>query len=91
MRYNLKLLPNLLTSIIIAVAWVLLGLAAGNSQDGINSSVSRNSPREVCMITGNKITEASGIAASRTKRDCFWIHNDSGAGPVLYLVDMTVC
>lgn len=43
--------------------------------------------KELCRIRDEQITEASGLAASRTYPKCFWIHNDSGDEPRLFLVD----
>jgi hypothetical protein len=43
--------------------------------------------KELCRIRDEEITEASGLAASRANPECFWIHNDSGDKPRLFLVD----
>lgn len=42
---------------------------------------------EVGMINEASINEASGIAASNKTQDAFWIHNDSGDGPNIYLIN----
>lgn len=39
--------------------------------------------------TYSELIEVSGIAASRTRDDRYWLHNDSGHGPILYSVDGT--
>ncbi|MFD1660488.1 WD40 repeat domain-containing protein [Streptomyces caeni] len=38
-------------------------------------------------ITDPRITESSGLAASRLHPGIYWTHNDSGDGPYLYAVD----
>ncbi|MFO0979740.1 MAG: hypothetical protein U0996_25300 [Planctomycetaceae bacterium] len=43
--------------------------------------------KEVCRVKDDQITEASGLAASYQHADSFWIHNDSGDQPRLFLVD----
>lgn len=40
----------------------------------------------LAAISDPKINESSGLAISRNHPQCIWIHNDSGAKPVLYLV-----
>ena len=46
-------------------------------------------PQLVCNIDCDKITESSGLAASRLRPDVFWTHNDSGDRPRLYAFDDT--
>lgn len=38
-------------------------------------------------MTDSRITESSGLAASRAHRDVYWTHNDSDDGPFVYAVD----
>ena len=38
-------------------------------------------------ITDPRITESSGLAASRQHPGIYWTHNDSDDGPYLYAVD----
>jgi hypothetical protein len=38
-------------------------------------------------LTDPRITESSGIAASRRADGVFWTHNDSGDGPYLFAID----
>lgn len=38
-------------------------------------------------IKDRRITESSGLAASRTHEHIYWTHNDSGYGPYVYAVD----
>ncbi|MFK7930791.1 MAG: hypothetical protein AB8H79_21590 [Myxococcota bacterium] len=40
-------------------------------------------PRQVGQVSADGLTEISGLAPSRS-RDHYWVHNDSGDGPVLY-------
>lgn len=44
---------------------------------------------ELGNINDSRITEASGIAASYNTSGGFWVHNDSGDGPNIYLIDST--
>ena len=44
-------------------------------------------PREVCTLADRRIHEASGIVASRRNPGLFYVHNDSGDEPLVYLVD----
>lgn len=44
--------------------------------------------KEVCIVQDPLITEASGLAVSRTTRDAVWMHNDSGDVPRLFLVGL---
>lgn len=39
------------------------------------------------ILTDPRITESSGLAASRQHDDVYWTHNDSDDGPYLYAVD----
>lgn len=43
-------------------------------------------PEEVGRISSARINEASGMAFSYKTDDAFWVHNDSGDGPNLYLI-----
>ena len=40
-------------------------------------------------ISDSRINEASGLAASHKVSGAFWLHNDSGDGPNLYMIDST--
>jgi hypothetical protein len=44
--------------------------------------------RLLCLLANKKITESSGIAASRRTAGVFWTHNDSGDKPNLYAFDL---
>ncbi|WBB58596.1 WD40 repeat domain-containing protein [Streptomyces sp. WMMC500] len=39
------------------------------------------------ILTDPRITESSGLAASRQHEDVYWTHNDSDDGPYVYAVD----
>jgi hypothetical protein len=41
----------------------------------------------LATIQDDRIREASGIAASRANRDCYYVHNDSGDEPRVFLID----
>ncbi|MCE5328029.1 MAG: metallophosphoesterase [Planctomycetaceae bacterium] len=43
--------------------------------------------RELCKLADPAITESSGLAVSRTIRNAFWTHNDSGDKPRLFAID----
>jgi len=52
------------------------------------SSVSADDAfKKLGVIKDKRITESSGLAISRTHKECLWVHNDSGDGPNLYLVN----
>ncbi len=48
-----------------------------------------DAPRQVSEVTCDRLTESSGLAASRLQPDVFWTHNDSGDKPCLYAFDAT--
>ena len=41
------------------------------------------------LLENSQITEASGLAASRSNKGLIWTHNDSGDAPRLFLLDST--
>jgi len=45
------------------------------------------STESVCVIRDWEISEASGMACSLHQPECFWLHNDSGDEPRLFLVN----
>lgn len=53
-------------------------VAADGSEGGLPPSFTIQDPR---------ITESSGLAASRAHKDVYWTHNDSDDGPLVYAVD----
>jgi len=44
-------------------------------------------PQVLAQLADTRINEASGLVASRRHADCFYVHNDSGGGPFVYLID----
>tara|TARA_B100000809_G_scaffold127796_2_gene125933 strand:- start:12995 stop:14968 length:1974 start_codon:yes stop_codon:yes gene_type:complete len=44
-------------------------------------------PQKVGKFKDDRINEASGMAFSYTTQDAFWVHNDSGDGPNLFLIN----
>ncbi len=48
-------------------------------------------PVALAQVTDSRINEASGIAASRLNPGCYYIHNDSGCAPCVYLIDRAGC
>lgn len=46
-------------------------------------------PVAVCTLRDDRIDEASGLAASRRNPGCYYIQNDSGDQPRVFLVDRT--
>jgi hypothetical protein len=43
--------------------------------------------RELCKLASRDVPESSGVCASRTTKDVFWTHNDSGDTPRLFAFD----
>lgn len=58
------------------------GLPAQTSQPA-----SYGTPEALAVVSDNRITEASGIIASRRNPGCYYIHNDSGDSPRVFLID----
>lgn len=46
-------------------------------------------PRVLAQIENERLTESSGLAASRKHADVLWSHNDSGGGPWLHAFTRT--
>ncbi|MFC9248989.1 WD40 repeat domain-containing protein [Streptomyces sp. NPDC057136] len=67
-----------LTAYGAALLLVLTGAAPAVADDGADQSFTIEDPR---------ITESSGLAASRLHPGVYWTHNDSEDGPYLYAVD----
>ncbi|WP_371494294.1 hypothetical protein [Kitasatospora sp. NBC_00374] len=63
-----------------AAALLAIGPAAG-------PAAAAGLPREAFTITDPRITESSGLAASRAHPGVYWTHNDSDDGPYVYAVD----
>ncbi|MEV6161308.1 WD40 repeat domain-containing protein [Streptomyces sp. NPDC052052] len=72
-------MPAYLTAFGAAALLLLSGtVPAAASGDGADRSFTIEDPR---------ITESSGLAASRTHPGIYWTHNDSDDGPYVYAVD----
>jgi hypothetical protein len=44
---------------------------------------------QIGRFQSQRVSESSGVAASRTHRGVLWTHNDSGDGPYVYATDLT--
>ncbi len=44
-------------------------------------------PQAVATITDDRLDEISGLVASRRHPGLYYVHNDSGGGPYVYLID----
>ncbi|MFJ5225387.1 WD40 repeat domain-containing protein [Streptomyces sp. NPDC088400] len=62
-----------------AVVAVLMGAPAAVADDGASD--------QSFTIKDSRITESSGLAASRSHPGVYWTHNDSDDGPYIYAVD----
>lgn len=54
-----------------------------------NSTLYAQQPQKLGKVKSSAITEISGIIPYSYKSGYFWVHNDSGDGPFVYLVDST--
>ena len=73
-----------LTSLVGAA--LLVAVSAGPVALAPVASADDGAP-QAFTITDDRITESSGLAASRAHPGVYWTHNDSGDGPYLYAVD----
>jgi len=73
------------------IAIVLTLAASGCDPAERTSSVPLSAGKivPVCSLQDDRITEASGIVASQRCPGCFYVHNDSGGQPRVFLVDRT--
>lgn len=62
----------------VAVGLVFTGHGTAGAQEG---------PTKSFTLKDQRITESSGLAASRAHKGVYWTHNDSGYDPVVYAVD----
>ncbi len=58
---------------------------SGQSSTQCESGYER--PEAINIVGEPSLVEASGIAASRTLADHYWVHNDSGHDPVVYSIN----
>lgn len=78
---------------LIAIVLLILSSATGCSPNPTESPVQADSVfalgRQIGLLQGADMKEASGIAASIRNPGMWWIINDSGYEPIVYLVDST--
>ena len=53
----------------------------------LSASLSEGDGPKGFTLRDSRITESSGLAASRTHKGVYWTHNDSDDGPYVYAVD----
>ena len=70
----------------VAVAALLAGCEAVRTPGGASVFTDGS---DVGELRGANMREASGIAASRSYPGQYWLHNDSGNDPELFLIDST--
>jgi len=68
---------------------LLVGTASGLAQTTRPTTEGYGEPEAVCTLKDDRIAEASGIAASRRTPGLYYVHNDSGDRPRVFLVDRT--
>ncbi|MFB6814145.1 WD40 repeat domain-containing protein [Streptomyces sp. NPDC056347] len=71
-------MPSYLTALPAAALLLLAGAAPAAAEGGADRTFTIEDPR---------ITESSGLAASRAHPGIYWTHNDSDDGPYVYAVD----
>ncbi len=57
------------------------------SSSSASKGASKSKPTLLGTFDDARLTESSGIAASRRTPGVFWTHNDSGDGPYLFAID----
>ncbi|SEG32165.1 hypothetical protein SAMN05216223_104349 [Actinacidiphila yanglinensis] len=67
----------------VAAAGAVLALSCASTTPAIADS----GPSAAFRISDPRITESSGLAASKLHPGVYWTHNDSGDGPYVYGVD----
>jgi len=72
----------------LAAPWAPAGGAEAKRPAGPAPVVQYGKGRLLCLLANRKITESSGIAASRRTAGVFWTHNDSGDRANLYAFDL---
>ncbi|MFC4494489.1 hypothetical protein ACFPA8_10125 [Streptomyces ovatisporus] len=73
-------------AVVGAVALVTSGLLTG-AHAAVGPAAAAEGKPESFRIESPRITESSGLAASRTHKGVYWTHNDSDDGPYVYAVD----
>jgi len=71
---------------ILVAALIVLSqfAAAAEKQDAKLQPIAYAKPLKLADLANQKITESSGVDASRRAKDVFWTHNDSGDRPRIY-------
>ncbi|MEW6198777.1 MAG: hypothetical protein AB1601_08960 [Planctomycetota bacterium] len=69
------------------VALTALLFATGTCGLPAQSLPALEPPQAVATITDDRLDEISGLVASRRHPGLYYVHNDSGAGPYVYLID----
>lgn len=67
---------------------LLAGTVASCAQTTLPVGVA-SLPADVCVIRDARIVEASGLVASRRNPGCYYVHNDSGDSPRVFLINRT--
>lgn len=75
---------SILWLVSMVLSWT--GLASAQTQP----LASRPSQQPTMRIVDSRIKESSGLAMSRTVKNRFWTHNDSGDTPRLFSIDASV-
>ena len=70
----------------MSAAWLLIGMGLLAQSSG-PAPVPVGRPAIATVMTDTRLSELSGLAASRRQRDRFWALNDSDDGANLYLID----
>lgn len=75
----------------LLICAVVFLLCVGCSRSEIENPTDVFAPAQrIIELNNKKLKEISGIAASRRNPGLFWVHNDSGNEPEIYLVDTSL-
>ncbi len=73
--------------------WISVSMLAWNAGAcGLSAQTTQpldydSAPEPLAVVRDERITEASGIAASRRHPGLYYVHNDSGGSPRVFLID----
>jgi len=70
----------------VLIVWVAVWAACVSPAEGQNAA-RYAAPDTVCTLSDKRIVEASGIVASRHTPHVYYVHNDSGGEPRVFVVD----
>ena len=79
---------GVMTRVRITLGCGLLILAALSSADAQNSTPSFKPGVQVGTVGDGEISEASGLAATRTRPGALWVHNDSGHKSRIFAINL---